>query len=260
MKKIKILFPVSLLCLAFGVSFTSASEVGLIATIQGSPMIFLSVISNDNSGSYSDGKEVSIKKLSSNGTITDEKENGTITINDEKNDNSSISLVSTSTVSTSTANFEINGDEERSKDSGGVLMNESNEVRSRDDLRLFAKSLINKNKDISTITAGEDRVLITRNIATKFFGFIPSYINETTSVIVRGNGNQEVSISRPWWSIFSEDGIMTKVISKDVETRVKNIPETLLITTLDATTKARILAEIQAAFVANSSSLSTVIK
>lgn len=243
MKKIKILPSVSILCLALGVSFVSASEVGLIATIQGSPMVFLSVSSGNKSDIYSDRNNVETKKIASNGTITEEEENSTTTKSNGNNKNSLISLVSTST-----ANFEINGDDERSKENRGTIISEAAKVLSGDDLHLFVQSIVNKNKDIASISSKEDRVSITRNVPTKLFWFIPLTTKETASVISWGDGTTQVSVTRPWWNFFSKYETTIASTTADIELGIKNIQVGEWKATLDASTKARIISEIQNAF------------
>lgn len=261
MKKITILFPVSILSLVFGVSFVSASDVGLVATIQGSPMIFLSVGSSDKSGVYYDSNNIVTKEIASNGTSTNENKNGTST-NENKNgtstnENKNGTSTDNNPHNASSSNFVVDGESERTQGTRGLAISEIAQVTSGQDLHTFVLSLVNKNKDITNVTTAEDRVSVTRNVPTKLFWFIPLTVKETASVISWGDGTNQVSVTRPWWNFFSKYETTTSSTTADIEFGIKNIPTGEFKAVLDATTKARIISEIEAAFRVNSSASST---
>lgn len=260
MKK-NILFPVGFLSLALSISLAYASDARFVDTIYGEGLAIASVQTNNENGIYREGKDIAFEKVSSNGTITNEKENGTSTKNEKENSTSTKNEKDDENDlldSTSTINFEINGDDERSKENRGAIISDAAQVHSGSDLNLFVQSLVNKNKDIESVSSKEDRVSVTRNVKIKLFGFIPSSIKETVLVINWGDGTNQVTVSRPWWNFLSKDNLSTTTLtSVDVENRIKNVSIGELRSTLDAATKARIISEIQSAFL-NSATSSTI--
>jgi hypothetical protein len=247
MKKIKILFSLSIFSVIFGMSSVSADGASLVATIQGSPLTFVSVDAVTKTGVYSDGKEIDTKEVASNGTVTNEKEKATTTKDTLTDTNDSNFDLAT--------NFEIDGDVERANGMMGTNISEMAQVHSGQDLHTFIQSLVVKNKDITSVSTEEDRVSMTRVMPTKLFGFIPSHIKETVSVVSWGDGTNEVVVTRPWWNLFSKDEIAKDSVSADMESRMKNIPSGEFKTVLDATTKARIITEIESTFKVSSSTL-----
>lgn len=263
MKKIHILFPVGILSLVLGFSFASANNARFVGSISGEDLAVASVQIKNENEVYREGEDIVVKKISSNGTITIENENGTSTKNENKNGTSTKNEKENDdedyfTNSTSTTNFEIDGDTERAKENRGELISDAAKVLSGADLHLFVQSLVNKNSDIESISLKEDRVSITRNISTKLFGFIPSSIKETVLVIVWGDGTEQVTITRPWWNFLSKDNDETNIKVEDIENKINNISKGELKMTLDVATKARILSEIQNIFLLNSTASSTI--
>jgi len=259
MKKINILFPVGILSLVLGFSFASANSASLIGTIQGEDLAVASVKVNNENGVYREGEDIVVEKISSNGTVTIEKENGSTTKREDKDESTKENDEKDYfTNSTSTTNFDVDGDEERSKENRGETISDAAKVLSGADLHLFVQSLVNKNSDIESVSLKEDRVSITRNISTKLFGFIPSSMKETVLVIVWGDGTEQVTITRPWWNFLSKDNDKTNIKVEDVENKIKNISTGELKMTLDVATKARIISEIQNIFILNSTASSTI--
>lgn len=261
MKKINFLFPVGLLSIAISTSFAYADSARFVDTIYGDALAIASVQVNAENGVYRDGKDVAVEKISSNGTVTKERENGISNENEKEDATSTKSEKDDENDllnSTSTINFEINGDKERSKENRGSVISDVAQVHNGNDLNLFVQSLVNKNKDIESVSSKEDRVSVARNVKTKLFGFIPSSIKETVLVISWSDGTEQVVVSRPWWNFLSKDNVSTTTItSADIETRIKNISTGELKSVLDAKTKAHIILEIQNAFI-NSTTSSTV--
>lgn len=260
MKKINILFPVGVLSLVLGLSFAYASGARYVATIQGEDLAIASIQTNTNA-EVNDGKDVVIEKIASNGTITNEKENGTSTKNERAKNGTSTKNEKEDDLlnSTSTINFEINGDEERSKENRGAIISDAAQVHTGNDFHLFVQSIVNENKNIESVSSQDDRVSVTRSINTKLFGFIPSSIKETVLVVSWGDGTNQVTISRPWWNFLSKDEITASTTQAVVESRINNIPAVEWKAILDATTRARIISEIRNAFLISASSTSSII-
>lgn len=259
MKKIYILFPVSLVSVALGLSLASASA-GFVATIQGTR---LTTISASDEIRLAGNESSDYKNIDANTDTENQTRNSSTSSskNDDNDDSDNDDGIANGSVNSNiNSNFKIDGEQERSKENRGFFISEVAQVNSGDDLRLFVLSLVNKNKDITDVTIEEDSISVTRNIETKLFGFIPSSIKEKTLVAIWDDGTEHVSVVRPWWSIFSEDGIVTGDMSADIESRVKNVPTIPFKATLDTKTKAYILSEIQAAFIANAATSSTFTK
>lgn len=259
MKKINILFPVGILSLVLGMSFASASGARYVATIQGEDLAIASIQANTNA-EVNDGKDIVIEKIASNGTITNEKENGTSTKNENKNGTSTKNEKEDDLLnSTSTVNFEINGKEERAKENRGAIISNAAQVHTGNDFHLFVQSIVNENKNIESVSSQDDRVSVTRNVNTKLFGFIPSSIKETVLVVSWGDGTNQVTVSRPWWNFLSKDEVSASTTQAVIETRINNISTGQWKAILDAKTKAQIISEIQNAFLLSASSTSSVI-
>lgn len=249
MKKTYILMPIGILSLTLGTVFVSAYDATKAIDSQGDLLpIVLSLadtkidLNQRNSIEKSNNKENNTnEKLNASGTIkvknnnkSEENENASSSIN--KNDNE---------------DFEIDGDLERSNDNRGLLISQMAQVHSGGDLHSFVLNLVNKNKDFLNVSSKEDRVSITRDMPTKLFGFIPFSTKETVIVVRYDNGTKKISVSRPWFDLFSKNEIGADIISADIEARLKNIPASELKTALSASMKAYILSEIEASFIAN---------
>lgn len=263
-EKTFLLIPVGVLSMVLGVSFVSANNTAFTVSLQGDDLAFVSTSVNTNLGGntiYRDGED-------NNDDDNQKNASGTIKVGDS--DNSDINRKNASSSNSKNASssesnkdededFEINGDEERSNnDNRGSLISDMAKVHTGSDLHLFVQDLVHKNTDITIVKTKEDRVSVTRIVPARLFGFIPVSTKETAEVVSWGDGTEQVNVSRPWWNFFFKNEISTDTISADIEFKMKNIPSSEFKTTLDATTKARIISEIQAVFIANGFATSTV--
>lgn len=251
MKKTYILFPVGILSVAIGASLAYASSAAFTVSLNREDLALAptSIRTNLTANVYNEGQDTSDNnQLEASGTIKNEDNSDS----DTKRNNTSSSTLK------GEANFQINGDQERSNTTRGLLISEMAQVHSGNDLHAFVQALIKNNHDIKDVTTKEASVSVTRTVPTKLFGFIPLSTKETAEIISWGNGTEQVNVSRSWWNIFSKDEVATDTISMDIESRIKNIPTSEFKATLDATTKARLIAGIEAAFEANGSASSTI--
>ncbi len=241
MKKIYLVFPISAFSVFLSVSLASANNPVLISNVQEKTTTLSSTttFSKDNDR---DNKN----RVNASGTIKiyreDDNEMNNIDSPDMNNDE----------------NFEINGEEERKNDNQGSLISEMAQVHSGNDLHLFVQSIVHKNDDITEIDTKDDRVSVTRTVPVKIFGFISASSTENILVISWGNGTSQIIVNRPWWDIFSTSLVNKDKISTDLESKIKDIPSAEFKAKLDATTKARILSEIQAVLIANGFASTTI--
>lgn len=254
--KLYILLPVSILGLVFSASIVSASNASFTVNLQGEALSLVATSIRTNSGvnmMYRDGKDDdsdndtnatgTAKKNGDDNASSSSKYEGE---NDDENDDEN-------------ENFEMDGMMERfNNPNRGFLISEMAQVHSGNDLHTFVQSIVHKNSDITKVVTKDDRVSMTRNMPAKLFGFIPMSTNETAEVISWGDGTKQVSVNRPWWNIFLRNGTSTEIISSGIEFRIKDIPASEFKLIMDASTKARIIAGIEAVFIANGFATSAI--
>ena len=125
-------------------------------------------------------------------------------------------------------------------------------VTSEKDLVDYIKALVRNNVNFTLVSVKEDAVSITRETPTKLFGVLDIAGRETAEVISWGDGTSAVSVTRPWWSVFSKYDTKRDLVTNNLYVRMKDVSPALLTTNLSASTKARLIQEIQAAFEDNS--------
>ena len=121
-------------------------------------------------------------------------------------------------------------------------------VTSEKDLVDYIKALVRNNLNFTLVSVKEDAVSITRETPTKLFGVLDISSQETAEVISWGDGTSAVSVTRPWWSVFTKYDTRRDVVTNNLYVRMKDVSPALLTTNLSASTKARLIQEIQAAF------------
>ncbi len=124
-------------------------------------------------------------------------------------------------------------------------------VTSEKDLVDYIKALVRNNVNFTLVSVKEDAVSITRETPTKLFGVLDISSQETAEVISWGDGTSAVSVTRPWWSVFTKYDTRRDVVTNNLYVRMKDVSPALLTTNLSASTKARLIQEIQAAFEEN---------
>lgn len=182
-------------------------------------------------------------RASASGTLMTEKDatansvttNGTTTVSADKE-----------------ANFELKSEDATSNGTTSMLLiSEVSQVRTGADLQAFVKWLFTRDPMLSKIQSKDDRISVTRKTPAKLFGFIPVSTDETVEVISWGDGLSQVNVDRPWWGFLSKSTINKDSLAQDVESRMHAFPSADFKAILDASTKAKIVAEIDAAFAEN---------
>lgn len=154
--------------------------------------------------------------------------------------------------------IEVNGVLERLGDEKGEGATASSSessfevITSEEDLANFIKLLVKQNVNLRSVSIQGDTISITREIPAKLFGVLNVPGEETAEVTSWGNGTSAVSVTRPWWSIFSQYATDSDLVTGNLYTRMKGVSPVLLTTSLSIDTKARIIKEIKAAFDENS--------
>lgn len=173
----------------------------------------------------------------------------------------SVSTNATGTVqSDEEANFKIeSGDVTLSTEANTLLISEISQVRSGSDLQAFVKWLFTRDPMLIKVESKDDRISVTREAPAKLFGFIPVSSSETVEVISWGDGLSQVNVDRPWWGFLSKNTINKDSLAQDVESRVNAFPSAEFKTILDASTKAKIVGEVNAAFMDEEASSSSII-
>lgn len=153
--------------------------------------------------------------------------------------------------------IEVNGVLERLGDEKGegTTASSSEVITSEEDLANFIKLLVKQNVNLRSVSIQGDTISITREIPAKLFGVLNVPGEETAEVTSWGNGTSAVSVTRPWWSIFSQYATDSDLVTGNLYTRMKGVSPVLLTTSLSIDTKARIIKEIKAAFDENNETL-----
>jgi hypothetical protein len=120
-------------------------------------------------------------------------------------------------------------------------------ITSLEELRNYIKVLVRQNPNLTLVVVKSGEISLTRSTSEKLFGFFDVYQQETATVKNWGDGTSAVSVTKPWWSIFSKS-YSDDQIAEDLYLRIKTIPSSLFVPNPEVNTQARILTEIHGAF------------
>ena len=119
------------------------------------------------------------------------------------------------------------------------------QVRTGDDLEVYADSVEQTNESITSVSSSDDSVSVGHTISAKLFGFIPVSMTETISVTVDGGDDASVTVKRPWWSFLATAPDERAMLASRVRAY---LPESISVDgELDANIKAQFISAIEAA-------------
>lgn len=218
MKKTILVLQLALLDTLLYSSFVSAANPALVPSVRDNALLSLSIGVDDNPVS------VFVYSSSPTTTYTNEK------------------------------NFElaVSGELERSKQQTRSLeaLIATDEIVSNMDLENYIKTLVRNNPNINSVAISGNRITMTRTTSGMLFGLVTMRMEETAEVTNWGDGTSAVNVSRPWWGTFLTE-YTDDAVANNLYTRIKTIPSSLFVTTLDVNTQGRIVTEMDGAFKEN---------
>lgn len=243
--------PIAVILTGFlGTMIVSAGNPTFVGSVTGSGPTSTSIEAGSRASTYRYNQDNNDKEISNDDDQDREKSKEV----EDKNNSDKEGDVNTS------LNFEIDRDlVKKYGTTSAFLAQDFLLVRSPDDLKMYVYYLVDKNVDVDNVSIKSDRVSMTRSVPVQLFWFVPSTIKETATIISFGNGTEQVLVSRPWWSFFSQGKFTTSDISGDIEARIKSAPSGEFIAILSSATKAVMLSKIHESFLLTSSS-SLIIK
>ncbi len=115
-------------------------------------------------------------------------------------------------------------------DTSPITITSSAQVQSENDLEIFTKNHLQKNKNITEVQVAnnvnqENNISVTYRHDAKLFGFIPTKVNSKTSVKAQADGSVKTDVAISWWAFFTTGKTVDRSkLQSNIEgnTRIKN--------------------------------------
>ena len=122
------------------------------------------------------------------------------------------------------------------------------QVQNDTDLDSYSMSVKQQDSSVSEVSSDSDSVSVDYKIPAKLFGFISVDLTEKASVKVKDQSTTDVTVSRPWWSVFAKADDHKDALTANIKSRIgSNVAASSDVSAgLSASAKAQLISAIEA--------------